>query len=183
MRQLKMEGLCKHIGVSNFTIKHLESLRTQLKMERQKEKETEKEIEKETEKGTAKEIVKDSKQNEIHSVSISHAMTAKHGIMASLEDDERLDIAVNQVEWHLGLHNETLLAYTRQHGIRLEAYSPLAQAHPAVFTHPVVLHCAKVHGCTPAQVCLRWCLQRKVPLSVRSSSEQHIKQNIATAIN
>ena len=59
----------------------------------------------------------------------------------------------------------------------IEAYSPLARG--TVFEQDALKKIAAVHGKTPAQVCLRWCLQHGcVPLP-KSSSPERIRENIA----
>lgn len=78
--------------------------------------------------------------------------------------------AVNQVELHPFLQNRETAAVNRAHGITTEAWSPLAQG--AVLDHPAVLAAAHVHGVGPAQVVLRWHLQRGnvvIPKSVAAS--------------
>lgn len=77
-------------------------------------------------------------------------------------------VAVNQVEWHLGWHDDALLTYCRKHGITLQAASPLgspAGRHPAAsLASPAVAAAARAHAAAPARVALRWALQRGVPL-------------------
>src|ERR1700737_4436918 len=62
--------------------------------------------------------------------------------------------AVNQVEVHPYLTNETVRTYDREHGIATEAWSPIAQGK--VLGDPVIEHIAGELGKTPAQVVLRW---------------------------
>jgi 2,5-diketo-D-gluconate reductase A len=66
--------------------------------------------------------------------------------------------AVNQIEVHPYLTNETVRTYDREHGIATEAWSPIAQGK--VLGDPVIEHIARDLGKTPAQVVLRWHIQR-----------------------
>ncbi len=76
--------------------------------------------------------------------------------------------AVDQVEFHPCLLQPDLLRFCKEHGIQLEAWSPLM--HGRVFDLPVVRRLAQKHGKTAAQIVLRWDLQHEVvtiPKSVR----------------
>jgi 2,5-diketo-D-gluconate reductase A len=66
--------------------------------------------------------------------------------------------AVNQVEVHPYLTNEVVRAYDHEHGIATEAWSPIAQGK--VLNDQVITRIADAHGKTPAQVVLRWHIQR-----------------------
>lgn len=76
--------------------------------------------------------------------------------------------AVNQVEVHPYLGNSELLAYCADNGIRVMGYSPLGSAndrHPegqttTLLNHPEIAEVAAAAGKTPAQVLIKWGLQR-----------------------
>lgn len=71
--------------------------------------------------------------------------------------------AVNQVEIHPWLQRRELAAYCRAQGIVVEAYSPLAKA--TRLEDATLVRVAAQAGRTPAQVLVRWSLQRGfVPL-------------------
>jgi diketogulonate reductase-like aldo/keto reductase len=66
--------------------------------------------------------------------------------------------------------------YCNEHGIVLQAFSPLARGIKLV--EPTVVKIAEKSGKSPAQVLIRYCLQKGwVPL-VKSEKEERIKQNI-----
>lgn len=77
-------------------------------------------------------------------------------------------MAVNQVEWHLGWHDESLLEFCRGHGIQLQAHSPLGgafAAHASVpMDSPALLAVARAHNASSEQAVLRWSIQRGVPV-------------------
>ena len=84
--------------------------------------------------------------------------------------------AVNQVELHVFLQQPELLAYCRENGIVVEAYSPLAHGHN--MQDPVLLAIAKKHHKTTAQIMIRWCIEvGTVPLP-KSTTPERIQQNI-----
>ena len=66
--------------------------------------------------------------------------------------------AVNQIELHPYFQNREVRAYDEEHGIATEAWSPLAQGE--VLDDPAIGEIAERVGRTPAQVVLRWHIQR-----------------------
>jgi 2,5-diketo-D-gluconate reductase A len=83
--------------------------------------------------------------------------------------------AVNQVEIHPYFANEEVRAYGREHGIATEAWSPIAQGK--VLGDPVIERIAKAVGKSPAQVVLRWHIQRGDIVFPKSVSPDRMKSN------
>ncbi|MEU9504786.1 aldo/keto reductase [Micromonospora sp. NPDC048170] len=83
--------------------------------------------------------------------------------------------AVNQVEVHPYFGNEEVRAYGAAHGIPTEAWSPIAQGK--VLTDPTVVDIAEQVGRTPAQVVLRWHVQRGDIVFPKSTTPQRIEEN------
>jgi diketogulonate reductase-like aldo/keto reductase len=82
---------------------------------------------------------------------------------------------VNQVRFHPGHADQGLLAYCKEHGIVVEAYSPLGRGH--LVGNEVVGAIAKAHSKTPAQVLIRFALEHgTVPLP-KSSTPARISEN------
>ncbi|MEZ0342663.1 aldo/keto reductase [Mycobacterium sp. pV006] len=84
---------------------------------------------------------------------------------------------VNQVEVHPYFGNDEVRAYGREHGIATEAWAPIAQGK--VLDDPVVTRIAESLGKTPAQVVLRWHIQRGDIVFPKSVTEQRIRDNFA----
>jgi diketogulonate reductase-like aldo/keto reductase len=85
--------------------------------------------------------------------------------------------AVNQVEFHPFIYEQQkeLLAFCKEKGIVLEAYSPIARLSKD--NPPQVREISGKYGKTEQQVFLRWCIQHgTVPLA-RSRNPEHIKSN------
>lgn len=84
--------------------------------------------------------------------------------------------AVNQVELHPLLTQETVRAYNQEHGIQTESWSPLrgvvGENMPAVLGE-----LAAKYGKTPAQVVLRWHIQLGLVVIPRSSKPERLKEN------
>jgi 2,5-diketo-D-gluconate reductase A len=83
--------------------------------------------------------------------------------------------AVNQIELHPYLLNEEVRAYGDAHGIATEAWSPLKQGE--VLDDPVVTEIAERVGRTPAQVVLRWHIQRGSIVFPKSTTPERIREN------
>ncbi len=117
LEKLQREGLLRTIGVSNYTVRHLEELRA------------------------------------------------------------RAEVApsVDQVEMHPWVYDPALAAYAAEHRLVLEAYSPLTRAHR--LDDPTVAGIARAHGKSPAQVLLRWGLQRDLVELPKSTREERIREN------
>ena len=85
--------------------------------------------------------------------------------------------AVNQIEVHPYLTNETVRAYNAEHGIATEAWSPIAKG--GVLADPTITAIAERVGRTPAQVTLRWHLQRGDIVFPKSVTESRVRENFA----
>jgi 2,5-diketo-D-gluconate reductase A len=83
--------------------------------------------------------------------------------------------AVNQIELHPYFLNEDVRSYGEQHGIRTEAWSPIAQG--AVLDDPVITEIAARLDRTPAQVVLRWHIQRDSIVFPKSTTPSRIQEN------
>jgi 2,5-diketo-D-gluconate reductase A len=82
---------------------------------------------------------------------------------------------VNQIEAHPYLTQEGLLDFDARHGIATEAWSPLARA--TVLRDPVIEQVARDIARTPAQVVLRWHVQRGSIVFPKSSSPLRMEEN------
>lgn len=85
--------------------------------------------------------------------------------------------AVNQIEVHPYLVQDPLRAFDRDHGIVNEAWSPIARGD--VVRDPAVGAVAGAVGRTPAQVVLRWHLQRGDVVFPKSSRRGRMEENFA----
>jgi 2,5-diketo-D-gluconate reductase A len=83
--------------------------------------------------------------------------------------------AVNQIELHPYFLNDEVRAYGEAHGIATEAWSPIAQG--AVLDDPVVAGIAERVDRTPAQLVLRWHVQRGNIVFPKSVTPSRIREN------
>jgi diketogulonate reductase-like aldo/keto reductase len=68
-----------------------------------------------------------------------------------------------------------LLETCEQRGVALEAYSPLGTGQHLGDDH--VREIADRHGKTPAQVLIRWCVQRNLVVLPKSTRRERIEEN------
>jgi diketogulonate reductase-like aldo/keto reductase len=82
---------------------------------------------------------------------------------------------VNQVQFSPYEYRKRLLDACRRDGIVLEAYSPLGYGRN--IGSETATRIAERLGRTPAQVLLRWCIEREVPLIAKSTHRDRIAEN------
>jgi 2,5-diketo-D-gluconate reductase A len=116
--QLREEGLVRSVGVSNFTIEHLERA------------------------------------------------IGETGVAPS----------VNQVELHPGFQQRDLVEFHEKHGIVTTSWSPLGRGE--ILTHPLFDELGRKHGKTPAQVIIRWHIERGLTVIPKASSEARLRENL-----
>jgi D-xylose reductase len=97
--------------------------------------------------------------------------------------------AVLQVEMHPYLAQEKLVRFCREEGIAMTAFSPLGAASyfqlgmatpdESVLSQPVVHEAAVRHGKSPAQVVLRWGVQRGTAVIPKTSRPERLRENLA----
>jgi len=133
MLECKKEGLAKHMGVSNFSIKKLKDLNSKTK-----------------------------------------------------------DIPeMNQVELHPLLQQNDLFEFCSKNGIQMTGYSPLGSGdrsdgmkqedEPNMLELDTVTALAKKHKVKPGQILIAWSHQRGTAVIPKSTSKNHIEDNIAAA--
>ena len=83
--------------------------------------------------------------------------------------------AVNQVQFSPFEYRRALLEACERRGVALEAYSPLGSGRH--LGSDAVERIAERLGRTPAQVLLRWCVQRGIPVIPKSTHRERIEAN------
>jgi 2,5-diketo-D-gluconate reductase A len=83
--------------------------------------------------------------------------------------------AVNQIEIHPYLTQDDMRAFDREHGIATEAWSPIAQGK--VLGDPVIERISRRVEQSPAQVVLRWHLQRGDIVFPKSVTPERVQAN------
>lgn len=83
---------------------------------------------------------------------------------------------VNQIETHPEFQQRGIRAFLKRHDIQHEAYSPLGSG--AVLDNPEIVRIGEAHGRSPAQVIIRWHLQKGRIVIPKSVHEDRISENI-----
>jgi D-xylose reductase len=96
--------------------------------------------------------------------------------------------AALQVEMHPFLAQEKLLRFCVEKGIAVTAFSPLGAASyyslgmagegDSALEQPVVQETARQHGKTPAQVLLRWGVQRGTSVIPKTTRSERLRENL-----
>jgi 2,5-diketo-D-gluconate reductase A len=113
-----------------------------------------------------------AKEGRARSIGVSNFQPAHLDRLAAESDTVP---AVNQIEAHPYFTNDEVRAYGRKHGIATEAWSPIAQGK--VLGDPVVERIADAIDRSPAQVVLRWHIQRGDIVFPKSVSPARMKSN------
>ena len=109
--------------------------------------------------------------------------------LRDLQAGARIQPAVLQVEMHPLLAQEKLLRFCRESGVAVTAFSPLgapsyvplgmAAAGDSLLEHPALTEIAAAVGRTPAQVLLRWGVQRGTAVIPKTSQPERLAENLA----
>ena len=96
--------------------------------------------------------------------------------MAPILSSAHIAPVVDQIEFHPGLLQEETLALCRENDILVEAWSPLGRG--GLLDNQVLADIASRHAKSPAQVILRWVLQKNVLPLVKSVHADRIRENL-----
>lgn len=96
---------------------------------------------------------------------------------------------VLQVELHPLLTQNNLVRYAQQEGLVVTAFSSLgspsyvplsmAEASESLFHHPTIEGIAEEVGRSPAQVLLRWAIERQLVVIPKTTNPERLRENIA----
>lgn len=93
-----------------------------------------------------------------------------------LHAETEIPSAVNQIEVHPYLTQNDVRQFCGEHQIAIEAWSPIAQGE--VLGDPTINAIARKTAKTPAQVVLRWHIERGDIVFPKSTTPERIKENI-----
>lgn len=86
--------------------------------------------------------------------------------------------AVDQIELHPAHQQRDITGWAADHGVRIESWGPLGQGKYDLFGLPEVRNAASVHGKSPAQVVLRWHLQKGFIVFPKSVRRERLEENL-----
>lgn len=97
--------------------------------------------------------------------------------MVDLASFAKIKPMVNQIEIHP--HNQQTAAaeWNGKYGVQLEAWAPFGEGRGDMFNLPELREIGEKYGKTPAQVMLRWHLQRGIVVIPKSTHIERMKEN------
>ncbi|MBQ7170003.1 MAG: aldo/keto reductase [Synergistaceae bacterium] len=84
--------------------------------------------------------------------------------------------SVAQLEFHPGHIQFPALEYYRRKGVQVQAWSPIGRGR--VLSDELILELAGKYHVTPAQICIRFCIQEGVMPLPRASSPERVRENL-----
>ncbi|KAG0336869.1 hypothetical protein BG000_006063 [Podila horticola] len=112
-------------------------------------------------------------QGKVKSIGVSNYGVAH--LKELLASNPRIKPVVNQVEIHPWLTRKDIVNYSEDHGIAIEAYSPLSRGQR--LQDPTVSKIGEKYNKSAAQVLIRWSLQRGHVVLPKSGNKGRIEQN------
>lgn len=86
--------------------------------------------------------------------------------------------AVDQIELHPAHQQRDVTDWAAAHGVKIEAWGPLGQGKYDLFGVPAVRDAASAHRKSPAQVVLRWHLQKGNIVFPKSVRRERLEENL-----
>jgi len=126
-----------------------------------------------------------AKQGKARAIGVSHYCESH---IKDIMKVKTLPIAINQVQYHVGMGSAGPLAtddksFMKAEGILYESFSPLCgpctpPANKELLDGELVTKIGKAHGKAGPQIALKWMVQQGIPVIPKSSNPAHIKQNM-----
>jgi len=113
-------------------------------------------------------------EGKIHAIGISNFYVDR---MIDIASFARVKPAVNQIEIHPHHQQNEQLEWHSKYGIQLEAWAPFGEGRGGLFELPELIEIGKKYGKTPAQVMLRWHIQRGVVVIPKSTHIERMEEN------
>lgn len=83
---------------------------------------------------------------------------------------------VNQIRFHIGDIQKEILDFCQSRNIVITAYSPLATGR--IIGNQEIVAMAEKYKVTPAQLCIRYCLQKNTIVIPKSTKKERIVSNV-----
>jgi diketogulonate reductase-like aldo/keto reductase len=97
--------------------------------------------------------------------------------LVRLEAETGVLPAVNQIEIHPYFPQNEIVDFHDERGIITQAWSPLGRGS-GLLIEPVLIEIARKHHMTPAQIALRWLVERQIVPLPKSSSPERLAENL-----
>ena len=97
--------------------------------------------------------------------------------MVDFASFNRIKPMINQVEVHIYNQQKAMKEWAEKYGIQLEAWAPFGEGRGGTFDNPVIVSIAEKYKKTPAQIMLRWQIQRGVVVIPKSTHIERMEEN------
>lgn len=124
--------------------------------------------------GAYKDLEKAYEQGKVKSIGISNFENQK---LEELCDQAKIKPVLNQVELHPYFQQNDLRKRMEKYNTKIEAWAPLGHALTNIFKEEVILKLSEKYKKTPAQIILRWDIQRGIITIPKSVNPERIKEN------
>lgn len=110
----------------------------------------------------------------IRAIGISNFYTDR---MVDFASFNKIKPMVNQVEVHIYNQQKEMKEWTDKYGIQMEAWAPFGEGRGGTFDNPAIVEIAEKYGKTPAQIMLRWQIQRGIVVIPKSTHIERMEEN------
>lgn len=131
-------------------------------------------------RGAWREMEKAVEQGKVRSLGISN-FDAADTLFTAVNEWAKIKPAALQIELHPYAQREYWQNKAKENNIQMECWFPLggAMSNGALFKNPVIIEIAKAHEKTPAQIILRWHIQKGFSVIPGATDHNYIKENIS----
>lgn len=116
------------------------------------------------------------RENKVRAIGVCNFSAAR---LMDLCYNAKIIPQVNQIELHPHYQRPEELRVMQELHVQPEGWAPFAEGLKGMFTEPVLAQIAAKHHKTPAQVILRWNLQRGVVVIPKSVHKERMAENLA----
>lgn len=99
--------------------------------------------------------------------------------MVEFANFNRIKPMVNQMETHIFQQQKELKKWADKYGIALEAWAPFGEGRNGTFDDPLMKNLGEKYGKMPAQIMLRWNIQRGVVVIPKSTHAERMEENFS----
>ncbi len=128
---------------------------------------------KEEDRGSWKAMEELYKEGKVRAIGVSNFLP--HHLENLLETAEIIP-AVNQLELHPGYLQSEAVEYSRNHGIEIEAWSPIGRGR--LLNDPLLLELAEKYGVSVPHLCLAFDLQMDYIIIPKSTHRSRMEENL-----
>lgn len=124
--------------------------------------------------GAYKDLEKAYEEGKVKSIGISNFENKK---FEELCDTAKIKPVINQIEFHPYFQQNDLKNRMDKYNTKLEAWAPLGHALTNIFKEEIITKLSEKYKKTPAQIILRWDIQRGIITIPKSQNLERIKEN------